>query len=438
VVVGRGEGLPNLQAAFGVWPLGSRCRDGRLLMPTLSGLVVIQPESFRGNPTPPPVVIEAVRVNGQPVAAYDVQPGEPDRAASDTANLRTLTTPLRITPGVQQMQFDFTALSFSSPENVSFRYKLEGLDSDWVDAGATRFAPYTRVPPGDYRFRVTACGHDGVWNEAGASLAFSVQPYLWELTGVRVAGAGTVVALCSGIVLLSARRRYRRKIERLEQRQALERERTRIAQDLHDDLGAGLVEINFGSELAQDPSLGMDEVREHMREIGTRAKEMVTALDEIVWAVNPKQDSVSSLATYFCQYAQHFLEPTPMRCHLDVDKNLPAAPLNAEQRHNLFLAYKEALSNAVQHSGGTDLTVHIAADQQRLTIRVSDNGSGFDPDQLSRPVGADGLGNMRRRLQQLGGDCVVNAAPGRGTAVHLVVPLAAAPKRTGHNSVEVL
>jgi signal transduction histidine kinase len=330
---------------------------------------------------------------------------------------------MRLGPGVEELEFEFTALSLAAPGNVTFRYQLEGLNKDWVDAGIVRVARYANVQPKDYKFRVTACNRDGIWNEVGSVVALTVKPHLWERTWFRVACGVAVFYLFGGGLLLTARRRYRRKLERLEQQQALERERTRIAQDLHDDLGAGLVEINFGSELAQDPSLDTDEVREHTREIGTRAREMVTALDEIVWAVNPKHDSVSSLATYFCQFAQHFLKATSVHCHLDVARNLPAAPLNAEQRHSLFLAFKEALSNVVQHAGATDLRLAIAVNDGTLTIIVSDNGSGLTPDAPRERNGADGLGNMQRRLQQLGGCCELTSSREKGTTVTFKVPL---------------
>ena len=152
---------------------------------------------------------------------------------------------------------------------------------------------------------------------------------------------------------------------------------------------------------------------------------MVTALDEIVWAVNPKHDSVSSLATYFCQFAQHFLKATAVRCHLEVARDLPAAPLNAEQRHSLFLAFKEALSNVVQHSDATDLRLAIAAHDRTLTVTVSDNGRGLTPGPASERNGADGLGNMQRRLQQLGGCCELTSSPEQGTTVAFRVPLPA-------------
>lgn len=431
VVFGRGEGVPNLQATFGISPAAAVTRDGRLLLPMLSGLAIVEPRVLRMNPRPPPVIIERLTVNGRVVAAYDIpgasgNPGEPA-----PVNLRARPDPLRLGPGVQELDFEFTALSLAAPDNVTFRYQLEGWNQGWVEAGPERIARYQNVSPGDYRFRVTACNHDGIWNEVGATVALTVKPHLWEVTWFRTTGAVSAAGLLGGGVLLSVRRRYRRKLERLEQQQALERERTRIAQDLHDDLGAGLVEINFGSELAQDPALGADEVREHTREIGTRARAMVTALDEIVWAVNPKHDSVSSLASYFCQFAQHFLRATPVRCQLDVARELPAAPLNAEQRHSLFLAFKEALSNVVQHSGATDLRLAIAANDGTLTITVSDNGCGLTPDAPRGGNGADGLGNMQRRLQQLGGRCELTSQPQRGTTVTFQVPLPAVGRARG-------
>jgi hypothetical protein len=150
---------------------------------------------------------------------------------------------------------------------------------------------------------------------------------------------------------------------------------------------------------------------------------MVTALDEIVWAVNPKHDSVSSLATYFCQFAQHFLKSTSVRCHLEVDKDLPPAPLNAEQRHSLFLAFKESLSNVVKHSGATDLRLSIGAAKQMLVISVKDNGYGFDLNPPQKHHTADGVANMQRRLKQLGGRCELISNREQGTTVVFRVPI---------------
>ena len=436
VVLGRGEGLPNLQASFGVWPVSARCADGRFLLPMLTGLAVIQPNLFHRSALPPPVAIELVRINGRTAAAaMEEANGTVD---PPPVNLQDLPAVLHLGPGVNQMEIEFTSSSLASPENVIFHYQLEGVDQDWVDSGTVRVARYPRIPPGKYRFRVAACDHNGVWNEAGATLEMIIKPHIWEAAWFRVAGAvGAAAAIAAGVLLI-LRRRYQRKLERLTQQQALERERTRIAQDLHDDLGAGLVEINLGSELAQDFVLSPDEVREHAREIGTRAREMVIALDEIVWAVNPKHDNVSSLATYFCQFAQHFLKTTPIRCHLEVSRDIPNILLNAEQRHSLFLAFKEALSNVVQHSGATDLRLAISAHDGTLAISIRDNGCGLVPDVLRGRTGADGLLNMQRRLVELGGRCEVESHPGSGTTLTFQVPLFGTAGNLADNSIEVL
>ncbi len=438
VIFGREEGVPNLQATFGVCPGATRTRDGRLLIPMSTGLAVVEPSLLRKNSLPPPVIIERMMVNGRIAAAYDMT-GNPDLSEQPApVSLRTAPENLRLSPGVNSLEFEFTGLNLAAPENVTFRYQLEGSGQGWVEAGTDRVVRYPRISPGNYTFHVIACNHDGVWNEFGASLPFIVEPQIWEATWFRVTGTMSAASLLGSAVMLIARRRYRQKLERLEQQKTLERERARIAQDLHDDLGAGLVEISFGSELAQDTALRPDEAREHTREIGVRAREMVTALDEIVWAVNPKHDDVSSLTTYFCQYAQHFLKTTPVRCHLNVAKDLPDAPLNAEKRHNLFLAFKEALSNLVQHSGANDLHLAISVQKGILLVSVGDNGCGMDLTIPREQSGADGLGNMRRRLQQLGGKCELTSSLGQGMTVTFKVPLQRMDRTTMSNSIEVL
>jgi len=428
LVFGRDDGLPALQASWDFWPGALRARDDRLHIAMQTAMVVAHPDLLRHNASPPRVIIENVLVDEREVASYD--PAALGTNLPALLRLRPPAARLDLPARHQQLAVSFTAPSFVSPRNEGFKYKLEGFDPDWVDAGSRRVAYYNHIPPGDYVFRVIACSSLGLWNDVGASLEIRAEPHLWETVWFRTAAIVTGCGLLSSAVYLGARRRYRRKLELLQQRQALERERTRIAEDLHDDLGAGLVEISLGSELAQAPNLTGEEVREHTREIGTRARELVTALDEIVWAVNPRHDNVASLATYFCQYAQHFLSSTRVRCQLEVPKDLPEAVLNAEQRHNLFLAFKEALSNVVQHAGATDLRLAISVGQGVLVITVGDNGRGFDSAALSAPVGADGLGNMRRRLQQLNGQCELTGSPGKGTTVSFKVPLAGSGQTT--------
>ena len=420
VVFGRDEGLPALQASWVFWPGAMQTGEGQLYFAMQTALAVVHTEILAYKTFPPPVVIESVAVDKQEVASCDAYPKGTNSVV--LLQVRKQNTKIYVRADHQQVTFSFTAPSFVSPKNQLFKYQLEGLDSGFIEAN-TRKVNYGQIAPGHYRFHVIACNSAGRWNEVGAAVELVVEPQFWQRAWFRVLEIALGCGLLAGGTSLISRLRYRRKLQLLEQQQALERERTRIAQDLHDDLGAGLVEISFGSELAGDPALNSQEAREHTREIGNRAREMVIALDEIVWAVNPKHDNVVSLITYLCQYSQHFLKPTRLRCHLEIAKNLPAAPLNSEERHNLFLAFKEALSNAVQHSGATDLRLEITAADGILTLILSDNGHGFDPAALRNAHGADGLGNMERRLAHLRGEYQLSSSPDKGTTITFKIPL---------------
>ena len=422
VAYGQNDGLPRLQASHDFCPKALRSQDGRLWIAMQSGLAVVHAPDLKENPAAPPVVIERVTVNGKTVAAYGAGEPTPVPNASAPLELCQGSAHLRLSPGQRQIEFVFTALSFRMPEALGFKYRLQGLDVDWVDAGARRVAYYAQVPPGAYHFHVIACNSDGIWNETGAVLALTAEPYWWQRTWVRVLGLLSAFGLLGGGILLGVRRRHRRQIERLELLQTTERERARIAQDLHDDLGAGLTQITLNTAMVQNPAVTPDITSSLLQEIEQRSRDLVTALDEIVWAVNPKNDTVPSLARYFCQFAQNCLLPGNITCRLEVAPVLPDAPVGAEQRHHLFLAFKEALHNTLRHSGAKELRLEIAGDAQTLSVTLADNGRGFVPGPA--PEGADGLGNMRARLARLGGSCVVTSEPGRGTKVVFRLPLA--------------
>ena len=284
---------------------------------------------------------------------------------------------------------------------------------------------FFHLPPGDYEFRVTACNNDGYWNNDGAVLRLRVLPFFWQTWWFALLGwLGGLALVCTGIAL-TLRHRYRRRMEVLNQARLLETERARIAQDLHDDLGSGLTEITTSCALALDESLPPVEGRTYLTEISARAQEMVGALDEIVWAVNPKNDNVKSLASYLCHFAGQFLRNRSLRCRFDLAADLPALPLNTHQRYGLLLAVKEALNNAIKHSGGSELRLAIRLDGPILIVEIRDNGRGLAGGE-DLP-GADGLENMRNRLRQLGGTAQISSPPGEGTCVQFRLPLPAEP-----------
>ena len=339
VVYGRSEGIPGLQASFDFCPASVCTQSKVLLFSMLSGLAEVRLENTRLNYRPPEVFVERVAETAD-LAVYQALTTATGTNANVPMELRNHGSRMevRFPAGVQQARFEFTALSFVAPENVKFRYRLEGLDEDWIDSGNRRFASYTHPPPGHYRFQVTACNNDGIWNKSGDTLSVVVEPYVWQTLWFKFAVTVISFALLCGLVVLELRRRHRREVERLEHQRTLELERTRIARDLHDDLGVGLTEIGLLGDLAGTNASLPEASKERLHEITGRARSLAASLDEIVWAINPANDTSQSLVDYFFQYAQHLLESASIRCRLEVVEPLPTGNLSAEHRHEIFHA----------------------------------------------------------------------------------------------------
>lgn len=423
VVYGRSEGVPGLQASFDFCPASLRTADNRLLFSMLSGLAEVRLANARLNYRPPEVFVERVTADERTCAVYQALTTTSVTNSSAPLELRNheAKAEVRFPAGVQQVRFEFTALSFVAPENVKFRYQLEGLDEDWVEAGNRRVASYTHPPPGRYRFKVTACNNDGIWNKLGDSLTVVFEPYLWETLWFKFAATVLSFGLVCGLIVLELRRRHRREVERLEHQRALELERTRIARDLHDDLGVGLTEIGLLGDLA-GASNGLPEPsRERLQEITGRARTLAASLDEIVWAINPANDTSQSLVDYFFPYAQRLLGSAAIRCRLEVVEPLPAGNLSAEDRHEFFHAYKEALNNIIRHAAATQVQISFSAQIGDLVIRIADNGRGMETGGNAAPH--HGLTGMRERLMRLGGRCDIVSGGTAGTTVTFVLPV---------------
>lgn len=237
---------------------------------------------------------------------------------------------------------------------------------------------------------------------------------------------GSAVGLLIGVLLASLvwinllHRKVEQRTEQLGdqiRRREIEQERTRVAQDLHDDLGGGLTEVNMLASLIQSPTTTSEEKARYVDELNELALRMVASLDEIVWAINPRNDTITSLADYFGLYAQRLLELASVGCGLDVAENLPNQPLAPRFRQEMFLAFKEALINVVQHANATKVWVRISIQDNEMVVIVTDDGCGIMPGE--REAGADGLANMCERMKALGGQCDIQSDQNKGTTVRL-------------------
>ncbi len=401
---GKRDGIVSIECNSVAKPAGWKARDGRLWFATAKGLTVVDPKTdVQPNGTAPPVVIEQVLADKNPMSV--VSPG-----AGST---------LEVPPGRGELEFHYAALSYTAPEKNLFKYKLEGLDADWLAAGDQRVALYRNVPPGHYVFRVIASNNDGLWSGDGATLHLTLQPHHWQTWWFKSLVALVGVSVVASGARYSTKKRMEAKLERLAQQNAIEKERARIAQDMHDDLGARLTEIMFLSGVAARSQ--PDEVKEHVATISTAARELVQNLDTIVWAVDPKSDDLESLTTYIHDYADRFLANASLRRRFRIQTGLPARSVSSQVRHDVFLIIKEALNNVVKHASCSNVELEIRFEEEILKISIADNGIGFSPgtgDSFS-----NGLHNMSARAQGIGGKIQIEGTPGSGTRVRLRVPL---------------
>jgi signal transduction histidine kinase len=283
--------------------------------------------------------------------------------------------------------------------------------------------------PGSYRFRVFAANSDGIWNEDGASVGFIVLPFVWQTWWFKTL---CIVAVCGGLALavtLALRRRHRFEVERLERGHEMEQERTRIARDMHDEIGSKLARISFLSEMVKSGSNGRNQGDGVADSLAKTARDLLQSLDRMLWAINPRNDSLETLSAYLNRYAAEYFQNTSIRCQLAFPKDLPAIQLSAETRHNVFLAFEEALANALKHSAATKVSAELTCANGTVEISIADNGRGLGSETqngatVKRATGERlGLSGMRHRLQSVGGECHLTSSPEGGTLVKFVLPL---------------
>ncbi len=411
---GIDDGLPSMVATGSLQPNAFKTKDGRLVFATERGLAIVNPAAIKPNPLPPPVVIESVRVDDTLINVENAFSG-----------------PLVLEPGQRRIEFTYTGLSFTAPERVRFKRRLEGLESQWIDARGERTALYSYIPPGKYVFRVIASNNNNVWNTEGCSLAVVVLPYFWETLWFKLLSLLFLLISSGAIIRALVRKRMQRKLFELERLNAIEMERSRIARDMHDDLGAQLTRITMLSETTFKDLGDPAKTGSGLRKIYDTARSVTGPMDEIVGAVNPKHDSRHSLVTYFENFAHEVLEAAGIRCRLDLPVEFPSWRPSSEVRHNLFLAFKEALNNAVRHSGADTVTVALEVGKDDCRLTVSDNGRGLrnepQENEVSREQGrvasGNGIANMSERMSRIGGTCEVRNLPGEGCVVSFIVPV---------------
>jgi len=409
---GTADGLPTGECTVGSQPGACRTRDGKLWFPTISGLAWIDPAQLRPNTNPPPVVIESVLIDNQLQKTNGLRVGWP----------QSLTIPA----GKERLEIHYTSLNLAAADRARFKYRLEGYETAWNDdfgigQGAARVARY-KLSSGHYRFQVKACNEDSVWNETGASLALIVQPPFWRTWWFLSSSVGALLGIIISMVHRLSTKRLQRQLGRMQQQEALEKERARIARDIHDQLGASLTQVTLLGEFVEADKDSPAEVEAHAKQICQTARDTTRVLDEIVWTVNPSNDTLDGLINYICKYAQEYLSVAGLRYRLDVPSNLPVKAIPPEMRHNVFLASKEAVTNVVRHAKASAALIRLKLEPAAFILEIEDNGRGVASLDEKAQL-RNGLRNMRKRMEDIGGSFTIGPAAEGGTVVRLTAPL---------------
>ncbi len=300
------------------------------------------------------------------------------------------------------------------------RLRLECEEMYSIGRGGDAEVAFRALPVGSYVFRAWATDELGRPTGPSLRLPVEVRPPFYATRWFRLAGVGLIAAGLLGGVRYFTWRKVQQELQRLERRRAVEEERTRLARDIHDEMGSRFTQISLLAGRALKAAPPDESVREPIRHINGAVRELASALEEIIWAANPSHDSLEGFSNYLSQYAGVVLRDAGVRCRLDIPALLPAVSLSSGTRHRLMMAVKEALNNALKHAAATEVRVELEFAVGRLLVTVADNGSGFDPASVKR---GNGLSYLARRMEEAGGSCVIEAETGKGTRVRLEVPL---------------
>jgi ligand-binding sensor domain-containing protein/signal transduction histidine kinase len=391
------DGLDSRRCSGNGQPVAARGVDGRLWFPNSHAVAAFDPAGLLRSGLPLSPIVEEVLVDG-----------ELRMPAHGT---------MRVSSATRSYEIHYTSPTLQVPERLRFRFRLKGFEPAWVEAGQRRAGYYGHLPPKSYTFEVMASGLDGAWHETVEPLHLEVVPTLWQRRWVQALAGLSALAICATVVWSVARARLRQRLALVERQRALETERSRIARDMHDELGARLTQITLLSAMTSSNYQDTEQVRANAEKVADVSRELTRTLDEMVWAVRPQNDNLENVVEYLRQMTGDICDGTSVQCWFAVPKDVPTVEVQANVRHNLLLACREAVTNVLKHSGATELRMEIRLEPNHLEVDISDNGCGFN--EAEADPNRSGLRNMRQRMAEVGGTCSWQSAAGVGTRVRL-------------------
>jgi ligand-binding sensor domain-containing protein/two-component sensor histidine kinase len=384
------DGLPTNSLSGAV----AKTSEGILYYGSMGMICYFRPESMKINPRIPQVIITNVRIFDKEVPVM-----------RDGENLQ----PIHLSYRKNMITLDFAALNFTNPALNQYAYRLDGFDENWIYCGSKQTATFTNLDGGTYTFRVKGSNNDGIWNEEGAKVILIVHPPFWKTWWFYLLCA----ILVSSILFII----YRIRINQLLRLQQI---RLRISRDLHDDIGSTLSSISMISSMAAQQMPEAKKAKDLFGTISNASRQAMDLMSDIVWSINPKNDKMEMIITRMRQYASETLEASQISFSLEVDGDSQNVSLPINQRKDFYLIFKEAINNLAKYAQASTAHIQIETRKKELILRITDNGTGFDPEIQNA---GNGLKNMRTRATQIQGILHIDSRPGKGTTIELTLPL---------------
>lgn len=369
--------------------------NGELYLHGKGYITIINPEELHKQYLPAPVIFDSFKING----------------SDSIFNFSSYSShPITLSYKQNQFSVNFRLLNFEDVQLVKYVYKLEGWDRNWISSGASTHASYSNLSGGDYILHVKAINPDGMENPQQATLMIHFNLPFWETTWFRILACLIVISIAYSI--------YRLRIQRL---LAVQRVRSEISRDLHDEIGASLSSVHIMSAFAEKSmDENSDDAKRWMSRIGDNSKEMMEKIRDIVWTLNSSKEISGNLITRMNQFISHTLEPKNITCHFDSDERVNEVLTGFVNKRNVYLIFKEALNNAAKYSGCTEVTISLVMENKKVILCIADNGKGFE---LSQAVNGNGLINMRQRASEINATLEINSSLNHGTSVTMILPL---------------
>ena len=377
---------------------------GEILFGGVNGLNSFYPADYKSNSKAPQLILTGIQINDTLF-----------RSRINQSEIKSLSLEYK----QNTVSFQFTVIHFANSSGNTLSYILEGYDKSWVNIASKAQIRYANLPPGNYRLKVRAYNADGVEADKIYSLALTINAPWWQSWWFRLIAILMLVSIIIVIVRNYTNRRLEAQRIELEKTQAIEKERNRISRDMHDDLGSGLTIIAILSEVVKKQLSNPVKAKETLEKIAISSRDLVDNLQDIIWVLNPQNDTLESLSSYIREYGLKFFEPLSVQLEFNYPELFSSRHLSEEQRRNIFLTVKESFNNIAKYAWCNKVTVKIEETLTGILLSINDDGKGFDVSKVR--LFANGLKNMQHRIEQVGGSYSISSEPGNGTLTEIKI-----------------